>query len=120
MQTNTVVYLILILSVSQASSDITTECITCLEHSKIFIKTLYPHSPFPYQCVNDSKDIFLGAIVVARACNKWDCLLLNRDNKRVYNKTILCKESDPCVREPHSGGGRLFFAPFLLVSFLLL
>ncbi len=102
-----------ILSVSVASSHI-FECIRCLEQSRVFLKALSPHSPIPFQCINKSSDISLGVIVIGRACNKWQCMHLNRDSKRVYNKTTLCTERLPCVPEHHSSGGKVIFSLSLL------
>lgn len=117
MKTAILVPLILILSVNQSSSNININCVKCLEHSKIFIRNLSPHSPFPYQCVNESKNIFLGTVVVARACEKWECMFINRENKRVYNKSTLCVEEDPCVRDHNNSVGKVIFS---LNSLLLL
>lgn len=112
--------IILILSVKRSSSHITLNCNKCMENSKIFIKNLSPHSPFPYQCVNKSNEIFLGSVVIGRACNKWECLLLNRDNKRVYNKSTLCAEKLPSVREHHNSVGKVIFSLELLLLLFII
>lgn len=69
------------------------KCFQCLEHSKILVRCLYPHSPKEYQCLNGTTDLLLGSIIIFRACAIKECLNINLPPQKVYDKNNLCKES---------------------------
>lgn len=79
----------------------TTECLLCMDNSRIYTRNLFPSSQFEFECVNKSTHLSLGSVVLNRACNHYECLLLSQDQGRVYYKPHLCREDHVTVKCSH-------------------
>lgn len=110
----TTILVLIVLLTACISTSYVLQCVTCVEQDKVFIKSLSFNSPVPYQCVSNERYISGDIIVIGRACNKWQCLHINRESRRVYNKTNLCTENLSCEADYSSSGGKVVFSLNLL------